>query len=498
MREPMPSRQGVVTAAQERAARAGARLLAAGGNAADAAAGTAAMLAVVDPANCGIGGYGGFAVAHRPGGRPMQIGFNAAPARAHQGALPRGRGTGALVTPPNVVAGLCALHREFGRLDARAVWQPAIDVALEGFAVGKGLAAALRWAHANHRGLNGAFRATFYANGEPLREGMTLRQPALARTLEGIADMGDTFFAGEPVFGSVIRAANAAGGVLTAADADVLGARVTEAAAAEYEGAAVWSADPAQCGASVLLASLRHLDGGALGERGKACYVEQVRAALVRAWQERESTYRRPSRATSQTSHLCAVDDEGLMIAMTFTHGPLWFGSGLVTEETGIVLNSGAHLLVERTSDGRTVAQPHLAPTILQHAGTRYALGSPGGTRIPAIVLQGIVDLVHYGTPVEALWDEPRLSANADGSTEAEPELVQAFPALSMRRLGRADFFGPASALGWTPDRSRAGLDHRFDDSCAAFASGEMTRPLPPVARDQMADTLLRGGGSDR
>src|SRR5215472_6584288 len=80
---------GIVTAARREAAEAGARLLAEGGNAADAAVATAFALTVADPANCGIGGYGGYAVIDLGGtSRPLQVEFNtAAPAALEERML---------------------------------------------------------------------------------------------------------------------------------------------------------------------------------------------------------------------------------------------------------------------------------------------------------------------------------------------------------------------------------------------------------------------------
>ena len=69
---------GGVVAANPLAADAGAQVLRDGGNAADVAVATALALSVVDPANCGIGGYGGFAVVAPRGARPRQIALNAA------------------------------------------------------------------------------------------------------------------------------------------------------------------------------------------------------------------------------------------------------------------------------------------------------------------------------------------------------------------------------------------------------------------------------------
>lgn len=464
-------RSGAIVAANRLAAEVGAQVLRTGGNAADAAVATAAALSVVDPANCGIGGYGGFAVVHRVDETPHQVGFNAAVPQAHRSEPLRARrGPGQKVTPPAVVAGLCAVHARFGRLPRTAVWAPAIALARNGFQVGHGLAEALRWAHSSHRGLNDAFRDTYFSHGAPLPEGAPLRQPALAETLERIATDGADALRSGPLVDAIVESARQGGGQLSVEDFDAVQASVEMAAVGSYEGADVWTSDPEQCGASILLSALSDLDGVALGASRQARYIDALGGALSRAWQRRNGAFQPLSTATSQTSHLCACDSEGTLVSMTFTHGPVWFGSGLLTRNSGMLLNCGAHLLARRTSDGAIVAQPHLTPSIVRHGELRYALGSPGGRRIPAIVLQAIVDLVHYQVPVDDVLGAPRVSATAEGELEGERALVEAVPGRALTCIETREYFGPAGALAWSPEGARGTADPRFDDASVVMA----------------------------
>jgi gamma-glutamyltranspeptidase/glutathione hydrolase len=464
------SMKGIVVAANDIAARAGTHVLRSGGNAADAAAATAAALCVVDPANCGIGGYGGFAVVQRQQAPPAQIAFNAAVPGYVRDGKPTHGGPGSHVTPPAVVAGVCALAGKFGRLGVRAVFAPAIDLAAEGFAIGPGLADALGWACARHRGLNDAFRHTYLRNGVPLREGQILMQPALAQTLDSIAAQGAALLRASPLVDGLVRTANAAGGALTAADFQSLHASVADAVVATYGDCEVCVSDPDQCGAAILLSALRSLEGIDLGANRRERYVDAVGNALVDAWRHRDANFSPLSRKPSETTHVCTADADGMLVSMTFTHGPIWFGSGLLDDESGVLLNCGRHILARRNADGEVVAQPHLTPAIVRRGGTRYALGSPGGRRIPAIVLQAIIDLVHYGVPIDDVLAAPRLSANADGTFEAEAALADAMPARRMRTIEPHEYFGPAGAIAWDGRRARGAADPRFDDGCALGA----------------------------
>jgi gamma-glutamyltranspeptidase/glutathione hydrolase len=443
-------------------------VLAAGGNAADAAVATAAMLGVVDPQNCGVGGYGGFAVVDDGAGPPRQIGFNTVPPRAFDPANTNASRPGSLVTPPAVVAGLTRLHASCGRLPWSACWAAAIAAAREGIAVGRDLATALRWAGERHPGLNAPFRDVFLRNGEAPREGDRLVQRDLARTLEAIASEGPEAFRRGDLQDRAIASVRNAGGVLDASDFASLDATIGPAARMEFSGAGVYTPDPEQSGASILLEALADLDLAALGPARSERYIRRIGTALAHAWQRRDAAYTLLTPPAGQTTHLACADRDGLLVALTFTHGPTWFGSGLVAEGTGVVLNSGARLLVRRQRDGRCLAQTNLTPTILRVGSNRFALGTPGARRIPAVVLQLVLDLVHYGTALDEALAAPRLSAAADGTLDAETPLLSAFPGIPMRKVEARDYYGPAAALRWRDGVAEGATDPRFAGTCAA------------------------------
>ncbi len=460
--------RGAVVAARDLAAAAGVAVLDAGGNAADAAVAVAAALAVVDCANCGIGGFGGFAVVDGGNAGPsMQIGFNARVPRAFVtggGAEDGATRPGALVSPPAVLAGLTALHGRFGRLPSGDVWAGAIRLAREGFAIGKDLRRALRWAAESHPGLNPAFRELFLGAGD------VLVQPRLADTLACIARDGATAMKSGPIVDSICRAANEAGGCLEADDFRSLDAHVSEAVACRYEGVEIRAPDPQQCGAGILFAALARLEGATMGEARSESYVQAVADALTVAWRERGAAYRALSPAPSQTTHLCVADRNGMLVSMTFTHGPSWFGSGLLDAQTGILLNTGASIFVRRESDGAIVALPNVTPVVVRRGDARYAIGSPGGRHIPAIVLQAVVDLVHYAMPAGRVLGEPRMSADADGSIDAEAALAAAFPGRVRHEITLDEYYGPAGMIAWEGGGAAAFRDPRFDGACVHVA----------------------------
>jgi gamma-glutamyltranspeptidase/glutathione hydrolase len=215
-----PFERGMVSAADPRAAEAGAEMLRAGGNATDAAMAVLVALTVVEPQSSGIGG-GGFLVMDDGKGRVETIdGRETAPAAAGPRwfevdgkvltvpqAIPGGRSVGV----PGNVALMAEAHRRHGKLPWRRLFGPAIRLARDGFAISPRLRQFLDRYRANDNvapelrslmagGTAGASfsaesRALFYdAAGAPLPEGTVVRNPALAKFLGELARRGPRAF----------------------------------------------------------------------------------------------------------------------------------------------------------------------------------------------------------------------------------------------------------------------------------------------------------------
>ncbi len=213
-----PPRRGMVVSEHPLATRVGARVLADGGNAADAAVATALVLAVVYPQAGNLGG-GGFALWVPHDEAPVALDFReTAPlgsAAEHfldeSGALVPARSlAGPLgVGVPGSPAGLHEIHRRFG--SGRFAWsdlcREAIRLADEGFAVDAWLAHDL--GDPEHRArleADPAAAALFYPGGIPLSEGMVMRQPELAATLRALASRGPEAFYRGPVAEAIVAA----------------------------------------------------------------------------------------------------------------------------------------------------------------------------------------------------------------------------------------------------------------------------------------------------
>jgi len=231
----------MVSAVDHLAARAGVRLLEAGGSAADAAVGASAVLAVIAQHMCGMGGDL-MAVVAAPGADPVALN---ASGRAGSGADPdRLRRQGHHTMPfsrdirsvpvPGCVDGWLALHERYGRLRLSEVLEAARGYAEQGFPASATLAASVP----DIAGLSEA--ADFTALG-PLRPGAMVARPGVARALADIVDHGrDGFYRGE--FGEGLLSLGE--GEYAPVDLQTPAAEWVPALAVEAWGRRIWTVPP--------------------------------------------------------------------------------------------------------------------------------------------------------------------------------------------------------------------------------------------------------------
>ena len=447
----LSSASGVVVSAAPEASRAGADVLAAGGNAMDAAIATAFALAVVYPAAGNLAG-GGFLVARTPDGTVHALDFReTAPARATREmflgrdgrAIPEASTATALaVAVPGSVRGYAEAHRKLGRLSWAAVVAPAVRLARDGFAVPPGLSADLeaerelltRWEET---------RRLFFPGGRPLAPGTLLRQPELAATLSRIAREGPEAFHRGEIAERVARFVRGHGGVLTAEDLEGY-APVWRAPEEIRSGDLVVHTMPLPSSAGLVLRSvLAQLETAECARRGPldpAAY-HRLLEAQRRAYADRNlwlgdgdcvevplaellaparlaalGASIEPGRATpsvrvgaapgrerEETTHLSVATPDGFAVSLTTTLNGS-FGNGAVVPGVGVLLNNemddfavapGAPnlygLVQGRANEVRAGARPlsSMAPAIAERDGRPFlVLGSPGGSTIPTTVLQ--------------------------------------------------------------------------------------------------------------
>jgi gamma-glutamyltranspeptidase/glutathione hydrolase len=452
--------EAAIASAHPLATAAGHEILRRGGNAFDAAVAVAAVLAVVEPYASGLGG-GGFFLLHRAsdGHQVMVDARETAPAGVRQswyvdgagkpvpGATTRG-GTAAGI--PGAPAALVHVAERYGALPLAVSLAPAIRHAREGFPVDERYARIAGLRERLLQGLPAAARI-FLDEGQVPRAGWQLRQPELAATLERIAKSGrDGFYAG-PVARSLVESVNRAGGEWRASD--LAGYRVVERQPLRFQfrGATITTVTLPSAGGIALGQCLQMLEqlGNSTDRTPRNAHL--VVEALRRAFHDRaqylgDSDFvtvpvgrltsrahavhlaasirpdastrsetlgtEMPGAAGTSTSHLSIIDSAGNRVAATLTIN-LLFGSGVVAESAGVLLNnemddfslrrdlSNAFRL--RGGDANAVAPgkrplSSMTPTFVEDGRGVLVLGAPGGSRIVSQVLLAVLDYLDAGT----------------------------------------------------------------------------------------------------
>ena len=278
---PRPAPQGMVSAADPRAAAAGVEILNAGGSATDAAIATMLALNVVEPQSSGIGG-GSFWVSHSATGELSTIDAReTAPAAAngrwfygpdgkplsHAAAVPGGRSVGV----PGALRGMALAHRQSGVLPWARLFAPAIRLARGGWVASPRFAAGLP-TYGGH--ITPETRALYAGpGGRPLQAGDRLTNPAQAALLERIARLGaDSFYVG-PQAAKLIQAVNGAArnpSRMTVGDLASYQAKPRPSVCIRYRVYRVCGMGPPSSGGVTVLQTLKMLERFDMAKLGRA------------------------------------------------------------------------------------------------------------------------------------------------------------------------------------------------------------------------------------
>jgi len=463
---------GIVVSATEIASRIGRDVLAAGGNALDAAIATGFALAVTHPAAGNIGG-GGFIVIRFPDGRTTSFNFREkAPLRAHPEMFLDSTGeyssrihhdSHLAVGVPGTVAGFALAHERYGSKPWRELVEPAVRLARDGFPVMPGLARSLKGVLPSMQRYPASV-AAFSKNGTPYEPGEILKQPDLARTLERIMLHGrDGFYRGETAR-LIAEEMRRGGGWITEEDLARYEAKEQPPIRGTYRGYEVISMAPPSSGGIALVQMLNILEGYDLRAMGhnSAEYIHHLVEAMRRAYRDRarwvadtdfaevpiewltSKEYAAELRATidparasrsspedvelvaesMETTHYSVVDANGMAVSVTYTLEAS-YGSKITVPGAGFLLNNemgdfnaAPGLTNERGLIGTepNLARPEqrmlssMTPTILAKDGRVVAvIGSPGGRTIINTVLQLTLNLVDFGMSIEEAVSAPRI-----------------------------------------------------------------------------------------
>ncbi|HHF7349401.1 TPA: gamma-glutamyltransferase [Legionella feeleii] len=449
-----------VASAHPLATNAGLDILAAGGNAFDAAVAVAAVLAVVEPYHSGLGG-GGFWLLHQAKEKKNIFidGRETAPLAASKTMFLGTDGNpvpglslngGLAAAIPGEPAALVYIAEHYGRLPLAKSLAPAIRFAEEGFIVDHQF---------NYFSVMDdrlqmlqrfpATAAVFLHDGKPYQIGERLKQPDLAKTLRLLAEKGhDGFYRGE-VAERLVKGVNAAGGIWSLKDLAAYQIKVREPLQGAYHNMLIITAPPPSAGGVTLLTMLNIVSAYPLSTFSKSQWIHYLTEAMRLAFWQRTRFLADPDfeqipldkllsadnakqlrslippnkalqsdvlqghaskDGSGNTTHVSIIDNEGNRVSATMTVNFI-FGSSVVAEGTGVLLNDemddfsskpGERNVFGIVGTEKNSIAPgkrplsSMTPSFLEMPGRIAIVGTPGGSRIPTMVFLAALGFYDY------------------------------------------------------------------------------------------------------
>jgi gamma-glutamyltranspeptidase/glutathione hydrolase len=509
----------VAATSQPLATNAALEIMAAGGNAIDAAVAAAAVLNVTEPHMTGMGGdmfailwsaedarLVGLDASGRSGSK---VDVAALLAEGRDGVPASGARA---VTVPGALSGWSALVEQHGTMTLAEVLAPAIRLAEDGFPVSPIIARDWSELVEKLRRDEGA-RATFLVNDEAPKAGDWFRNPDLARTFRRVAAEGPAVFYGGSLGREVVAGVDRLGGYLTIEDLRDHEVRWVEPLGMEYKGYTLWELPPSGQGIAALemLKMLEGFDLRSMGhnsaaylhtliEAKKLAYADIARYVADADHMEIEpevlldpvylagrASLIDPNRAAdrpdpgrlvtdSETIYLTVADRHGNMISFINSIYD-YFGSGVVVPGTGLMLhNRGAGFTLQDGHPNQIGPRKRPFHTIIPAFVTRdgqpwLSFGVMGGAMQPQGHVQVMLNMIEFGMDPQEAIDAGRFR-HFNGLSVAieslDPAVAAELEAMGheLREAGGGSFGGGQSILklarGWA-----AGSDPRKDGMAA-------------------------------
>ncbi|MGH7047608.1 MAG: gamma-glutamyltransferase [Stellaceae bacterium] len=433
------SPRGIVAAQNATAAGVGADILAAGGNAADAAVATALALSAVEPWNSGLGAVG-FAVIHPAGadhaeaidfGPVAPVGLDPAAypltgaSRTELFTWPQVEGDRNIHGPlsfaiPSAVRGYGEVAERYGRMPWRDLAAPGAALARQGLPVDWFSTLKIAAAAAELR-LYDESRRVWLAGDlppVPLPEGdVHLPLGRLADTLDRLGAVGPADFYRGDIARSIATDLREVGSALSAEDLSRCRPRAGPALAIPYRGA-VLQAAPGLTAGPTLAFVIGRLAARRFGTAPDVDYFATLITALREAYADRLARAGDvETGAPTSTTHVTAIDRDGMIVALTSTLLSS-FGSRFVLPGTGILMNNGIMWFDPRPGRANSMmpgrrALTNMSPVVAMRDGRPwFGLGASGGRRILAAVLQMASFIIDFGMDPVAAAHHPRIDVS--------------------------------------------------------------------------------------
>jgi len=481
---PAVSSRGMVVSNHPLASSAGAEMLAAGGNAVDAAIATLFTLTVVEPMMVGIIGGGMAHIRLADGSHRFIDGQSTVPAAVRDTTYTSKPGSAhdvfdtvgnenlngpkAVATPGSLKA-WCETLRRFGTMSLADVMQPAIKHAARGYAATPYLHECISESAAEMR-KDKPISAIYLPDGAPLKVGERLVQAEYAETLRYIADHGETALYEGPLGDILADYMEKTGGFIRRNDLTSYKTVERQPIRADYRGWTILGPPPPAASGVHIAQMLNILEGYDIGGLGfgtsetihylaevlKIAFADRAAASgdpdyvgvpveklTSKAYAEERRCTIDPSRAQAwsagvsplegaHTTHMTAADSFGNVVATTQTINNL-FGAKIMIPGLGAIANNYMNLFDPRPGHALSLAPgkrvtTSMSPMMAVRDGKlRYALGLPGGKRIFPSAMQALVNLIDHGMSLQEAVEAPRVwtEGNALEVEQTVPESVR-------------------------------------------------------------------------
>lgn len=453
------AQNGMAATSQPLATQVALDILKQGGSAMDAAIAANAVLGLVEPASCGIGGDI-FAIVWDAGEKKL-YGFNGS-GRAPKsltidyfiendmkyvpfyGPLP--------VSVPGCVDGWFALHEKFGEIPMSKILQPAIDYGKNGFPVSEVIAYEMESSYKSLKNQPG-FATTYLREGKTPQKGQVFKNPDLANTYELISKKGrDEFYKGS-IARTISDFMKKHGGFLSYEDLATHTSNWIEPVSTNYRGYDVWELPPNGQGTAALQ-MLNILEGYDIADMGfgSTDYLHVLTEAKKLAYEDRAKFYADPAfndiplekllskeytaqrRAmivmneaadtypagdfeieSGNTTYLTVADKDGNMVSLIQSIYSV-FASGMVPDGLGFVLQNRGQMFNVQDKNHANALEPGkrpfhtIIPAFITKDGKPYvSFGLMGGAVQPQGHAQIVVNLVDFGMNLQEAGDAPRM-----------------------------------------------------------------------------------------
>lgn len=462
--------RGIAATSQTLASQAGAQILARGGSAVDAAIAANAVLAVVEPMMCGIGGDL-FAI-HWDSQKRKLTGINAS------GWAPQGLSLDYLkkhdlysvgsssihsVTVPGAVDGWKRMHTKFGKLPWADLFRPAIYYAERGFPVTEVIQ--YDWQASEYKlAANENAKRVFLPGGRAPAVGNIFRNPELAKALRLIASQGpDSFYRGE-IARAILATSQRLGGTMTAEDLSLYQSEFVEPISTTYRGWKVSELPPngQGIGALMMLNILENFPVGEYAQNSAEAFHLKIEAQKL-AFQDLRRFVADPKRANVPTAgllskdyakeraktidpkqahcdvragdpvnghgntiYLTVVDAEGNIVSWIQSISDI-FGSGIGVDGMGFILHDRGAAFSSDPDHPNALAprkRPYhtIIPAFMEKDDIHIGFGIMRGMNQAQAQAQFVTNIVDHGMNIQAALEAPRFVKQTLGGCDLRIE----------------------------------------------------------------------------